>query len=401
MAARAAAAEPPNSPRPAFAPRFTRMNAAVAEAEQRIEDIRALDAPEINHDEEIHGTLWDYCRQESKFTDYTRFTEDQLTTLRRAMEPHILHHRSRGRLPKINYSDALIISLFWYNLALPFDTLASMLNIKLNTLRNSIERIRPILKDTLESRWWEERRRPEPLAGNHPYIALLCDSTSFEVYKPKVRFEEAKPYWDEKNHIYALKKEIAIRATEPHYSLFSQKGVLGSVHDYERFKQSYTTYLEYLVKTTEENQRLHTDQDNPTWGILLDMGYVGPADDTPGLRRITPKRNATAPGDIRRNRELHQLHVHVECFFGRLQSLWGVVRDVYRWDHETFDADVDICIMLTNEHIQHHSLEEIDAQFFRQVAQQRRIVAEEKKRKREAALERYKTKRRRLLARQV
>ncbi len=56
------------------------------------------------------------------------------------------------------------------------------------------------------------------------------------MYRPKGRFEEAKIYWDEKNAIYALKKECAVLAAKPHYCIFIQKGQVGSKHDYKIFK---------------------------------------------------------------------------------------------------------------------------------------------------------------------
>ena len=79
--------------------------------------------------------------------------------------------------------------------------------------------------------------RPQPLnTTNYPQVALAVDSSSQEVYRPKGRFEEAKSYWDAKNHIYALKKQVAVLACEPHYAMFSHPAVIGSKHDYTTFK---------------------------------------------------------------------------------------------------------------------------------------------------------------------
>jgi hypothetical protein len=60
------------------------------------------------------------------------------------------------------------------------------------------------------------------------YIALLADSTSFEVFRPKGRFEEQKHYYDGKNKMYAVKKEVAVMAHAPHYALFFSKGELST-----------------------------------------------------------------------------------------------------------------------------------------------------------------------------
>ena len=134
--------------------------------------------------------------------------------------------------------------------------------------------------------------RPNPINDTYfPYIGLLVDSTSIQVQKPKARFEEAKIYWDGKNHMYTLKKEVAVMVSNPHYCLFLQKGVVGSKHDYEYLKTTFHSYIRYLQKTSEEFILLLTDQANKNWGTLFDKCYIGPESDTPGLRRIAPKKN--------------------------------------------------------------------------------------------------------------
>ena len=93
--------------------------------------------------------------------------------------------------------------------------------------------------------------RPQPLnSTSYPHIALCVDTTSQEVYRPKGRFEEVKSYWDEKNHIYALKKQVAVLAHEPHYAMFVSPGVIGSQHDYTTFKvlNKYKILTQYLPR---------------------------------------------------------------------------------------------------------------------------------------------------------
>ena len=76
-------------------------------------------------------------------------------------------------------------------------------------------------------------------------------------------------------------------ASKPYYCLFTQKSFVGSKHDYEYFKEKYTTYLTYLVKTSEEFRSLQGDKEHQNWTVLLDKGYIGPESDTEGLRRLT------------------------------------------------------------------------------------------------------------------
>ena len=148
------------------------------------------------------------------------------------MSQHIHANRRRRPLPKISYMDGLIIMLTFYKTGLEFDKLAEFVGIRPTTLKNAIERLRPILYQTLHELWLSNPVHPNPINGTHfPHLGLLVDSTSIQVKRPKARFEEAKIYWDGENHMYALKKEVAVMASNPHYCLFLQKGVVGSKHD--------------------------------------------------------------------------------------------------------------------------------------------------------------------------
>jgi hypothetical protein len=79
------------------------------------------------------------------------------------------------------------------------------------------------------------------------------------VYRPNARFEEAKIYFDGKNKKYAIKKECAIRTKPPYYCLFTQRGYVGSTHDYTILKDTYQSYLRYLIKSQEERRLIPAD----------------------------------------------------------------------------------------------------------------------------------------------
>eukprot|EP01121_Diplochlamys_sp_Union-15-3_P017653 TRINITY_DN6259_c0_g2_i6.p1 TRINITY_DN6259_c0_g2~~TRINITY_DN6259_c0_g2_i6.p1 ORF type:complete len:164 (-),score=10.51 TRINITY_DN6259_c0_g2_i6:98-589(-) len=128
--------------------------------------------------------------------------------------------------------------------------------------------------------------------------------------------------------IYALKKEVAVLATMPHYALFSQRGSVGSTHDYKILKSTYSTYLTYLMKKTEETKSFPVDLAHNTWGMLFDRGYTGPETDTPGLRRIVIPKNTRTTTEIEIAKELSRIRCPVEQFFGRLQKLWKVTSKI-------------------------------------------------------------------------
>lgn len=108
------------------------------------------------------------------------------------------------------------------------------------------------------------------------YAALLGDSTSFEVFKPGgPYYREAKLYYDGKNGIYAIKKQVCVLARSPHYALFISPGYAGSTHDFTILKDTYDEIGLYLEKTDSE----HNDEDSSdSWSILMDKGYIGPED---------------------------------------------------------------------------------------------------------------------------
>ena len=140
------------------------------------------------------------------------------------------------------------------------------------------------------------------------------DTISVEVFRPRAEFNEAKAYFDAKNKIYALKKEVAVRAVAPHYALFSQQSCLGSEHDYSIFKKNSNKYFEYLLKTDEEKEEYDIDENANSWAILGDKAYKGPLSDTPGIRRVFLKTNPTLPAEKAENKKLSRVRCPVERF---------------------------------------------------------------------------------------
>ncbi|OAF70687.1 hypothetical protein A3Q56_01534 [Intoshia linei] len=127
----------------------------------------------------------------------------------------------------------------------------------------------------------------------------------------------AKNMYDGKNNMNALKKEVAVMTTPPHYALFSQDVFLGSEHDYSAFKRNFKSYLGYLKKLLIEE----TDEESDMrWGMILDSGYMGPDSDTLGLRKYVMNRpSLIEPVDVESHKELASIRGCVERFFGRLK----------------------------------------------------------------------------------
>jgi len=361
-------------------PRFRALEDIVEEELRRIQEASATPVPSLTTAEEadLSGVLWDYCRTEDKFPVFTNLSEARLTEIRQYMQPFLERHRRRGPPPKISVNDSLILLLYLYKTGADFETTATHMRYKASTLRAAVERIRPVLNETLVSKWWSERRRPRPFEGPYPYIALALDGTTIPCYRPTGPFHEAKHYWSAHHGLYGVNYEVAVLASAPHYCLFVQPGVPGSVHDYTRLKETYTAYLDYLTKTTTEQTMIESDGENASWAVVCDLAYVGPAEDTPGFRKITGKKGALTAADRQRNQELARIRVVVEQFFGRANNLWACIRRTYKWDHTNIDMDVTNCFLLTNEHIKGKSLDTSDSDFYLQEQEARLKHHEEK-----------------------
>jgi hypothetical protein len=322
-------------------------------------------------------SLWAWLQNEKKFVTLTNFDEVSLSQLFQSCVPAIRQFEAsnkRSRCVTI-WQDHLITLLAFYKHACKRDFLAMTLQTSATVVAKRLLRFREILHKTLVTTWFGHRIRPRPLQDTaFPFVGLLLDSTSIQVFKPTAPFKEAKAYWDGKNQMYALKKEVAVTAAPPHYAIFIQPATNGSIHDYKRLRGSkrvqatYPQYVEYLKKHPNEYPLLPND-DSDSWALLADTGYA--ATDSPakgkgtfGLRRITPKKNPK-PWEEGRNAELCRLRVYVECFFGRAQQLWQICAHRYRWSHKFFDTDIDNAFLLTNEIIGKYWLTDADRVFYR------------------------------------
>ncbi len=350
-------------------------------------------------DETTCGRIYDEWVGSGNFQKLTNFHPDEVRNMIQNSLHIIAAHRTRGPKPKLSWADHWVVYLYWLKSGTDLEELGTLLKIPMTTLATALTRIRPIVHETLVESWWTKRRRPQALnQPNFPHIALLIDSTTISVFRPHTSFAEAKIYWDGKNHIYGIKKEVAVMAHPPHYALFSSTGFVASKHDYQYHKESFERYLPYLAKTTEESHQLRNDTAEPSWAALFDSGYVGPPTDTPGMRRIFVKKGNLGLQEQMLNKELCTIRNPVEQFFGRVWKLWKVARGVYRWDHRHFDVDIDVCILLTNEHIKRHDLVELDYRLYLGVCEQRAARAEEVLQQRKAVDERYKTRKKQRLA---
>jgi hypothetical protein len=92
-----------------------------------------------------------------------------------------------------------------------------------------------------------------------PHVGIIIDNHTTQCYHPKVSFDEAKIYYDGKNHIYGLKSEVVVSATPPYYCVFVSDHTSSSIHNFEIIKKRYHRYFEYLLKLPFETLQLLAD----------------------------------------------------------------------------------------------------------------------------------------------
>eukprot|EP01105_Mastigella_eilhardi_P011779 TRINITY_DN2702_c0_g1_i2.p1 TRINITY_DN2702_c0_g1~~TRINITY_DN2702_c0_g1_i2.p1 ORF type:complete len:135 (+),score=32.88 TRINITY_DN2702_c0_g1_i2:109-513(+) len=125
----------------------------------------------------------------------------------------------------------------------------------------------------------------------------------------------------------------------------------------------------------------------------MDSGYEGDAPTK--YPKISLHKPSTVPLEEQpEQQQLAHIRVVVEQFFGRLKKLWLITTRPYPLHHDSFDADIDNCILLTNEHIALALLSNNDREFLWRWRRFTSEEAEEKKRKRTAQVAQYNARKR-------
>ena len=120
--------------------------------------------------------------------------------------------------------------------------------------------------------------------------------------------------------------------------------------------------------------------------MLADLGYRGAEHDVPTLIVCGPEDTG-----------LRSRRVLVECFFGRLKTLWRIFSKVWTLDEQDFDLFFDTACGLTNVHIvAGHPLQEVDSLFNMGVLNKIKLACKRRQEKKRLANGRYKRNRRHL-----
>lgn len=276
----------------------------------------------------------------------------------------------RGKASKMSTHDALVCILILYRTGLPISSIAATLRLQNFLVSDRVSRIRPFLNSALKARHSTLllTHRPLPFApppniseagvGVGPNllnrdIALAVDCTPAPINKPAGRtFESNKFYYDAHHGLYAMKVEVAVSTTTPHYALFWSKLWPGAKSDIEvdRAPDGAASFSGWLTKTPSEIAA--TPGCSPYWGAVYDSGFAG---EVPGLLfpRSVLLRPSVEQTALTKLIEAHykRRRVVVEQFFGRMKRVFTLSAKPYNYDPDTHPIDIANIIMLTNESI--------------------------------------------------
>ncbi len=79
----------------------------------------------------------------------------------------------------------------------------------------------------------------------------------------------------------------------------------------------------------------------------------------------------------------------MENYYGRMLSLFGIMRRVFDYEHKLYDPIFIICSCLTNYNLMKKPLRDEDRHFYYQWKEEREIKREERKKKREVCWKRH------------
>jgi hypothetical protein len=376
--------------------------------ETEMDDIQPMDSEEEEEVEE-HGQditshpLFDQYYNfggDRAIMTMTNFTSFEFRTLFGMAEEAInsYYSRGRGKKPSTKPLDAFFILVSTVKFYAKWEKAALDWNMKTSTFETLIKRtlrlsVTPLRERLMPRKTMKQLRQEQIAFPNHTDVLLAIDVRFQSCNRPKGLFEESRHYFSGKHWSYGIKTESA------HYPngqvAFISSHHPGSVSDFTIFTQNASSYREMTRKPVTE--RNLSDHGNPelkrrypdSWGIIADRGYQG-ADGV--LRAYTPKKGQLTAEEEEENRRISQDRVIVENFYGRATSLWGALRDKWRWDHEIFDLVQEFAYLLTNYHISLNPLRASDGDFYRKVLMKYKMEgkkrAEKEKRWRQASRER-------------
>lgn len=300
----------------------------------------------------------------------------------------------RGRKSPHTPMDVLFMALTVLKHGGSWDVLSSVFRMKAPTFERLISgfmkvaapELVAIFVEPTAAKYTMECLKEKRCTFRHfPFAAEAIDVTFQQANRPSGNMQEGKKYFSGKHKLYGYKVEVAVRpnglasAFSAHYA--------GSVSDISIMTRRVQEHKFRLEKVAED-QDITDDEDDdgpvPThWAIIADKGYQGAHE---MLRCITPYKKPAngvlSAAQERFNKDLSSDRIIVENYFGRLQSLWGIMSIKYRWNEGFYDTITALCVALTNAHVEKLPLRTTDGDWHSRYINSLCLIGDERKRKR-------------------
>ncbi|RHY45295.1 hypothetical protein DYB38_000806 [Aphanomyces astaci] len=303
----------------------------------------------------------------------TNFSPSELNLLWADIRQHIFRHWNvgSGRKCAVSARDLLLMMLASLKHCGTWDIVAQIFRTTVATFEKHvmsfIEVMHPYLLRKyvhgMASKWSMHELAANGTRFEHyPYTRYATDVTFQKTNVPVGSYAEKKLYSSGKRHLYGHKVEVsvlpngfAINCTSYHKGSVSDKAIFDDNLDFHRTN---------LTKHPSEMEMTDTDGRVEQWAVLADKGYQGIQHE---VRAVLPTKKPSG-GFLTfdqqcTNDRIATDRVVVENYFCRLNTLWAVCGDAYRWNRKNYDVLFQTCVAITNVHIRFNPLraEDVDA----------------------------------------
>jgi hypothetical protein len=370
------------------------------ELERRQYDTQAMFFSEDEEeDEEVEAPLLTEIAEkvngDSKLITMCSFTFLEIVEIWEMVKGSVLSSSGRGKKPKYSPLDRLFLLLIFLKHGPSYNKFGLHYELDGGTSCRMIHRMLDLISEPLKCHLMEKRTMRDideagKLCATHPGIKLICDVHFQPTNRPTGTFAESKIYYSGKHHEYGVKVETShypdgvCTTVSVHYT--------GSTHDFTIFKDMASKYRHLLLKKDDEKGKTddmplankYPDQ----WILIADSAYQS-ADQYVRAIVMKKKKFIKTSAENAYYRSLSKDRVICENFYGRLLSLFGVIRNKYKYEHNMYDKFFMVCTCLTNYHLRKNPLRNDDRGFYQAVMQKRLDKSLEKIKKNKESKERY------------
>jgi len=332
----------------------------------------------------------------------TSFTLQEINSLYDPIELEVFAEwvSGKGKKPKVSPKDAFFMMLVVFKTYGSWDFHAANFRMKTSTFLKTVTRIMDIIEPLLCANYikkpcLDDLHAENQLFENYPYALYATDVRFQQSLRPSGNVNEVKNYFSGKHHLYGYKIEYSVAPNGQCVHL--TKHYPGAKSDLTICRENLQAHKVMLRKKQSEHQFEDTgelyNQYKQYWALLADKGYQGLALQ---LRAIIPTKKPAngvlSRAQVQRNKEVSSDRVLAERYFGRLNSLWGIMAKQFKWTEQKYDSCVKICVALTNYHVLLNPLNHQDLDQYRKAMARLKAIASRKNRKRQQSQQRYRQK---------